>query len=194
MGALLRRAAQGRRRGAQGRRPGLEDDPRGAAERRLDGAGAIYAAGGRGAFDVVALHPYTRRPADVVRFVRYVRDGMRRRGDGTHADLGDGALVAGAEGRRSRRSGSTRPSAARPRAWARAAPARRERARCGSSACTGTRGCRGRGSPAARSTTPGCAACARGHVRSAPALAAFQRAGAAARGLREAAGDALRCR
>jgi hypothetical protein len=42
----------------------------------------IYAAGGRGAFDAVALHPYTRRPRDVVRLVRYARRVMRKRGDG----------------------------------------------------------------------------------------------------------------
>ncbi len=42
----------------------------------------IYEAGGRGHFDAVALHPYTRRPADVVRLVRYARREMRRAGDG----------------------------------------------------------------------------------------------------------------
>jgi len=41
----------------------------------------IYAAGGRGAFDVVALHPYTRRPENVVRLVQFARREMRRRGD-----------------------------------------------------------------------------------------------------------------
>ena len=43
---------------------------------------AIYRAGGRGHFDVVALHPYTRRPRDVVRIVRYARRTMRRAHDG----------------------------------------------------------------------------------------------------------------
>jgi hypothetical protein len=42
----------------------------------------VYKAGGRGAFDAVALHPYTRRPRDVVRTVRYARREMRKRGDG----------------------------------------------------------------------------------------------------------------
>jgi hypothetical protein len=42
---------------------------------------AIYAAGGRGSFDVVALHPYTGRPENVVRIVKIVRRAMRRRGD-----------------------------------------------------------------------------------------------------------------
>jgi hypothetical protein len=42
----------------------------------------IYRAGGRGWFDAVALHPYTRRPRDVVRTVRYARREMRKRRDG----------------------------------------------------------------------------------------------------------------
>ena len=42
---------------------------------------SIYEAGGRGHFDAVALHPYTRRPANVLRLVRYARRVMRKRGD-----------------------------------------------------------------------------------------------------------------
>ena len=42
----------------------------------------IYDAGGRGLFDAVALHPYTRRPRDVLRLVRRARREMRARGDG----------------------------------------------------------------------------------------------------------------
>ena len=41
----------------------------------------IYEAGGRGHFDAVALHPYTRRPRDVLRLVRYARREMRRAND-----------------------------------------------------------------------------------------------------------------
>jgi polysaccharide biosynthesis protein PslG len=41
----------------------------------------IYEQGGRGAFDVVALHPYTGRPANVVKLVRFARKEMRPRGD-----------------------------------------------------------------------------------------------------------------
>jgi hypothetical protein len=43
---------------------------------------AIYAEGARGSFDVVTLHPYTGKPANVIRIVRIVRRGMARRGDG----------------------------------------------------------------------------------------------------------------
>jgi polysaccharide biosynthesis protein PslG len=42
---------------------------------------AIYHAGGRGAFDAVAIHPYSSSPERVVRIVRYARRVMRRRGD-----------------------------------------------------------------------------------------------------------------
>ena len=42
----------------------------------------IYKAGGRGHFDAVALHPYTRKPKDVLRLVRYARREMRRADDG----------------------------------------------------------------------------------------------------------------
>jgi hypothetical protein len=42
----------------------------------------IYRAGGRGTFDVVALHPYTGKPRDVVRLVEYARRVARRHHDG----------------------------------------------------------------------------------------------------------------
>jgi hypothetical protein len=42
----------------------------------------IYEAGGRGLFDAIAVHPYTRRPRDVLRVLRYARREMRRRSDG----------------------------------------------------------------------------------------------------------------
>src|SRR3954469_2695450 len=43
---------------------------------------AIYRRGGRGAFDVVALHPYTGRPRNVIRLVELARREMRRFHDG----------------------------------------------------------------------------------------------------------------
>jgi hypothetical protein len=42
----------------------------------------IYAAGARGSFDAVAIHPYSSSPAKVVRIVRYARRVMRTNGDG----------------------------------------------------------------------------------------------------------------
>lgn len=42
----------------------------------------IYAAGGRGSFDVVALHPYTGKPRNVIRLVEMARRVMRGHRDG----------------------------------------------------------------------------------------------------------------
>jgi hypothetical protein len=42
---------------------------------------AIYRRGARGSFDVVALHPYTGRPSNVIRLVRFARREMRRAHD-----------------------------------------------------------------------------------------------------------------
>lgn len=42
---------------------------------------SIYRAGGKGAFDVVALHPYTGKPRNVVRLVELARREMRRAHD-----------------------------------------------------------------------------------------------------------------
>jgi hypothetical protein len=42
----------------------------------------VYKAGGRGAFDAVALHPYTGRPRNVIRLVEFARREMRRYRDG----------------------------------------------------------------------------------------------------------------
>jgi hypothetical protein len=42
----------------------------------------LYAAGAGGLFDVVSLHPYTRRPANVVKTMALVRRVLRGHGDG----------------------------------------------------------------------------------------------------------------
>jgi hypothetical protein len=42
----------------------------------------IYDAGGHGAFDVVTLHPYTGKPANVIRIVKIIRRHMDERHDG----------------------------------------------------------------------------------------------------------------
>jgi hypothetical protein len=41
----------------------------------------IYKAGGRGLFDIVALHPYTRRPQGVITILSLVRQVMNQAGD-----------------------------------------------------------------------------------------------------------------
>ena len=42
----------------------------------------VYKAGGRGAFDAVALHPYTGRPRNVIKLIEFARREMRRYHDG----------------------------------------------------------------------------------------------------------------
>ena len=53
----------------------------GLPNRSWEALSAIYAAGGRGSFDAVAIHPYSRSPVNVVRIVRYARRVMRMNGD-----------------------------------------------------------------------------------------------------------------
>jgi len=43
----------------------------------------LYRAGGRGAFDAAAIHPFSRRVENVVRIVRLAREAMRDAGDGS---------------------------------------------------------------------------------------------------------------
>jgi hypothetical protein len=54
----------------------------GFADRLWDSITEVYRAGGRGVFDIVAIHPYTFEPRNVLRGVRYARSALRRAGDG----------------------------------------------------------------------------------------------------------------
>jgi polysaccharide biosynthesis protein PslG len=45
------------------------------------GLGQIYAAGGKPYFDVVAIHPYTKKVSGLVRIMKYVRDRMKQYDD-----------------------------------------------------------------------------------------------------------------
>jgi hypothetical protein len=53
----------------------------GLTNRSWEELGKLYKAGARGSFDAVALHPYTDRPAYVLRIVRYVRRVMAQHRD-----------------------------------------------------------------------------------------------------------------
>jgi hypothetical protein len=53
----------------------------GLPNRSWEELGKLYRAGARGSFDAVALHPYTDRPAYVLRIVRYARRVMARHHD-----------------------------------------------------------------------------------------------------------------
>jgi hypothetical protein len=72
---------RGAERGIHGADPGATVVLAGLTGESWTALRALYKAGARGAFDAVALHPYTARPADVLRIVRYNRRVMRRYGD-----------------------------------------------------------------------------------------------------------------
>ena len=65
----------------------------------------VYKAGGRGAFDAVALHPYTGRPRNVIKLIEFARARDARARRRAQAGVADRAVVAGVEGqdRRARR-------------------------------------------------------------------------------------------
>ena len=75
---LLRAAARTIRRADRGARVILA----GMANHSWAGLARIYRGGGRGAFDAVALHPFTQKPKNVIRLVELAREVMRRNGDG----------------------------------------------------------------------------------------------------------------
>jgi arabinogalactan endo-1,4-beta-galactosidase len=75
--ALLRAA----RRALRATDPGAKVVLPGLPNRSWTALREIYEAGGRGTFDVVALHPYTGKPRDVVRLVKYARVVMKRHRD-----------------------------------------------------------------------------------------------------------------
>jgi len=54
----------------------------GMANESWTGLKRIYQYGGRGTFDAVALHPYTAKPANVIKLIKLARDVMRAYGDG----------------------------------------------------------------------------------------------------------------
>ena len=130
----------------------------GFADRSWELIPQVYRAGGKGVFDVVAIHPYTfkaaqRRQDRVARARRAEEAGRRQAPAVGHR----GHLVARARGRSPGRSASrrpppTRPSASRPRSrrW------RGSGARSGWPGSTGSPGPRGTPTAATRSTSPAC--------------------------------------
>lgn len=53
----------------------------GFADRSWDSIAAVYRAGAKGVFDVVAIHPYTFEVRNVLRIVEYARRELRKAGD-----------------------------------------------------------------------------------------------------------------
>lgn len=74
--------ARAGRRAIEAADPGARTVMAGFADRSWDSIAAIYRAGGKGVFDIVAIHPYTFEVRDVLRIVRYARRALQRAGDG----------------------------------------------------------------------------------------------------------------
>ena len=147
----------------------------------------IYKAGGRRYFDAVALHPYTGKPRNVVRLAEFARRVMRRYHDGRKPIWITELSWPAAKGRTRNTTGfetTDAGQASRLRDGCAGSPGRASA--CGSSACSGTRGCPRR-DRRTRSTTRGCGASAAANaLRSGPRRLPRRRTPAA--GLRQAAG------
>jgi hypothetical protein len=76
------RLARAGRRAIKDADPGARVVMAGFADYLWDSIADVYRAGGKGVFDVVAIHPYTFEPRNVLRGVRYARRALRRAGDG----------------------------------------------------------------------------------------------------------------
>ena len=62
--------------------PGARVVMGGFADRSWESIAAVYRAGAKGVFDVVAIHPYTFEVRNVMRIVEYARRALRKAGDG----------------------------------------------------------------------------------------------------------------
>jgi hypothetical protein len=76
------RLARAARTAIKGADPGARTVMAGFPDRSWESLAAVYRAGGKGAFDIVAIHPYTYEVRNVLRIVRYARRTLRRMGDG----------------------------------------------------------------------------------------------------------------
>ena len=75
------RLARAARKAIKRADPGARVVMAGFADRSWDSIAAVYRAGARGVFDVVAIHPYTFEVRNVMRIVEYARRELRRAGD-----------------------------------------------------------------------------------------------------------------
>ena len=76
------RLAAGARRAIKRADPGAQVIGAGFADRSWVYLASVYKAGGKGVFDVIAIHPYTYEPRNVLRIVEYARAAMVKAGDG----------------------------------------------------------------------------------------------------------------
>jgi hypothetical protein len=76
------RLARAARRTIRDADPGARVVMAGFADRLWDSIAAVYRADAKGVFDIVAIHPYTFEPRNVLRAVQFARRELRRAGDG----------------------------------------------------------------------------------------------------------------
>ena len=76
------RLARAGRRAIKDADPGARVVMAGFADRSWQAIAAVYGAGGKGVFDIVAIHPYTLEVRNVLRLVRLARQELRKAGDG----------------------------------------------------------------------------------------------------------------
>jgi hypothetical protein len=76
------RLARAGRKAIKAADPGARVVMAGFADRSWDSIAAVYRAGGKGVFDVAAIHPYTYEVRDVLRIVQLARRALRKAGDG----------------------------------------------------------------------------------------------------------------
>jgi hypothetical protein len=76
------RLARAARRAIKDADPGARVVMAGFADRLWDSIATVYRARAKGVFDVVAIHPYTFEPRNVLRAVQFARRELRRAGDG----------------------------------------------------------------------------------------------------------------
>ena len=159
---------------------------------------AIYDAGARGALRRRRAAPVHGQAENVIRIVKIVAARRCARHERRQAaDLDHRALVAGRGGQDAEQRGRLRrrPTPARPSGCGRADAARRgPPGRCGSSASTGTRGCRQEGVTGSAFDYSGLRRIRGGQLVDAPALAIFTREARSWRAARSCSGNAARCR
>jgi hypothetical protein len=76
------RLARAAREAIKAADPGATVVMAGFADRSWESIAAVYRAGGKGVFDVVAIHPYTFEVRNVLRIVEFARRELREAGDG----------------------------------------------------------------------------------------------------------------
>ena len=176
----LRDAGAGRAR-ARSRRPirARTVVMAGFADRSWDSIAAVYRAGGKGVFDVVAIHPYTTRCATCCGSCEYARRALDRAGDRDRPLWLTEVTWSSGQAPRAATPApfeTTPAGPGRPARRGAAAADPRAQASSGWSASSGRTGSRTTATTPTRSTSRACACCTpTARVTEKPAFAEFKR-------------------